>query len=398
MVLLVNLARVIFAPLLEEFIAVFGIGEATAGLVATLVWVGSAVPRVPTGWLLTRVPRHRVILATGAILTAASAFTAAANSIFTVGLGAFLMGLSSGVYFVAANPLVSELYPERVGRAMGIHGMASQLAAVVAAPFVTLVLSVFVEWRVVFVCIGVVAFAATAVFYHIARRTELPGAGAADRDLLGAARAQWRVVLLGVVILGSTGFVWQGLFNFYGLYMQTKGLGSATAKNTLTLLFAAGVPAFFVSGRLADRLPRVPYLLSIVATFVVAVLALTATSGFVPLLVLTAVIGYVVHSLFPALDTYLLDTLPDEHRASAYAVYSAGMMVVQASGSSAVGVLREGHGAYEVVRAATALLPVVGPLPPGGLSYDAIFTGFSLGLAVVVSTLLVLRRGGRLPN
>ncbi|MDS0297953.1 MFS transporter [Halogeometricum sp. S1BR25-6] len=398
MVLLVNLARVIFAPLLEEFIAVFGIGEATAGLVATLVWVGSAVPRLPTGWLLTRVPRHRVVLATGGILTVASAFTAAADSIVMVGVGALLMGLSSGVYLVAANPLVSELYPERVGRALGVHGTAAQLAAVIAAPFVTLVLSVFVEWRVVFVCIGVAAFLATVVFYRTARRTELPAAGAADRNLLGAARAQWRVILLGVVILGSTGFVWQGLFNFYELYMQTKGLGSATAKNTLTLLFAAGVPAFFVSGRLADRLPPVPYLLAIVAAFVVAVLALTATSDLVPILLLTAVVGYVVHSLFPALDTYLLDTLPDEHRGSAYAVYSAGMMIVQATGSSAVGVLREGHGAYDVVRAATALLPVVDPLPPGGLSYDAIFTGLSLGLAVVVSALLALQRFDRLPN
>ncbi|ERG99581.1 MAG: hypothetical protein J07HQX50_00728, partial [Haloquadratum sp. J07HQX50] len=37
MVFLVNGARVIFAPLLGEFIADFGIGEGTAGFIATLV-------------------------------------------------------------------------------------------------------------------------------------------------------------------------------------------------------------------------------------------------------------------------------------------------------------------------------------------------------------------------
>jgi predicted MFS family arabinose efflux permease len=398
MVLLVNLARVVFAPLLEQLINVFGIGEGTAGLIATLVWVGSAIPRIPTGWVLTRVPRHRVVLGTGVILTVASAFTAAANSVAMVAVGALLMGLSSGVYFVSANPLVSELYPERVGRAMGIHGMASQLAAVVAAPFVTLVLTLFVEWRVVFVCIGVVAFVATLALYWTARRTDLPEAGSEDRKLLAAAVNQWRVILLGVVILGFTGFVWQGLFNFYELYMQTKDVGDATAKNMLTLIFAAGVPAFFVSGRLADRLPRVPYLLSIVAAFVVGVLALTVAEGLVALLVLTAFVGYVIHSLFPALDTYLLDTLPDENRASAYAVYSAGMMVVQASGSSAVGALREGGDAYEVFRSVTAGVPLLDTLPAGGLSYDAIFTGFAVGLALVVTTLLVLQRANRLPQ
>ncbi|SFR37797.1 MFS transporter [Halogeometricum limi] len=398
MVLLVNLARVVFAPLLEELITVFSIGEGTAGLIATLVWVGSALPRIPTGWVLTRVPRHRVVLGTGVVLTGASVFTAAADSVVMVGAGALLMGLSSGVYFVSANPLVSELYPERVGRAMGIHGTASQLAAVVAAPFATLVLSLFVDWRVVFVCIGVAAFLATMAFYRTAKATDLPDAGSSDRDLLGAARTQWKIILLGVVILGFTGFVWQGLFNFYELYMETKGLADATAKNMLTLIFAAGVPAFFFSGKLVDRLPRIPYLLSIVVVFVVSVLVLTRTTGLVPLLVVTAVIGYTIHSLFPALDTYLLDTLPDENRASAYAVYSAGMMVVQASGSSAVGLLREGGDAYELVRGLFEALPMLGSLPAGGLSYDAIFTGLSIGLGVVVVALVTLQRRGRLPN
>ncbi|RLM59610.1 MFS transporter [Halobellus sp. Atlit-31R] len=375
MIFLVNLARVVFAPLLQEFIAVFQIGEGTVGIIATLAWLGSALPRLPTGWILTRVPRHYVILATGGVLTAAAAFTASATSVEMVGAGALLMGLSSGVYFVAANPLVSELYPQRVGWALGVHGMMSQLAAVAAAPLVTLVLTFFFEWQVVFVVIAAAAAIVTVALYLAARTTDLPDAGTEDRDLLGAVRSEWRVVLLGVVVVGATGFVWQGLFNFYELYMGTKGLDTATAKNLLTVIFAAGVPAFFVSGRLADQLPRVPYILTIIGSFTVAVLVLTVTRGLVPILVLTAIIGYVIHSLFPAIDTYLLDTLPDETRASAYAWYSGGMMVVQATGSSAVGMLRE-----------------------TGLAYDAIFTQLALGLAVVVGGLVALQQTGRLPQ
>jgi len=375
MFFLVNLARVVFAPLLQEFIAVFQIGEGTAGLIATLAWLGSALPRIPTGWVLTRVPRHRVILVTGAVLTTAAAFTASANSVLFVGVGALLMGLSSGVYLVAANPLVSELYPERVGWALGVHGMMSQLAAVAAAPLVTLILTFFFDWQLVFVCVAAAAALVTVALYFAARSADLPDAGTDDRDLLGAIRSEWRVVLLGVVVVGATGFVWQGLFNFYELYMETKGLADATAKNLLTVIFAAGVPAFFISGRLTDRLPRVPYILVIIGSFTVSVLVLTITTGLVPILVLTAVIGYVIHSLFPAIDTYLLDTLPDETRASAYAWYSGGMMVVQATGSSAVGTLRE-----------------------LGLAYDAIFTQLALGLAVVVVGLVVFQQAGRLPQ
>ena len=375
MVLLVNLARVIFAPLLQEFITVFSIGEGTAGVIATLAWLGSAALRLPTGWVLTRVPRHHVILATGGILTGAAAFISGATSVVMVGAGALLMGLASGAYFVAANPLVSELYPDRVGWAIGVHGMSSQIAAVAAAPFVTLILVLFVDWRVVFVCISVVAALATVALFVAARSTPLPDAGRDDTDVIGAVRSEWRIVLVGVAIVGTTGFVWQGLFNFYELYMGTKGLDTATARNLLTVVFAAGVPAFFVSGRLADRLPRVPYLLSIIGSFAGSLLLLTLARGFCAILALTAVIVYVIHSLFPAIDTYLLDALPDNSRASAYAWYSAGMMSVQATGSSVVGTLRE-----------------------SGLAYYLIFTRLALALGVVVVGLAVLQRRGKLPQ
>jgi predicted MFS family arabinose efflux permease len=371
MVFLVNLARIVFAPLVKELIVQFQITEGTAGLIATLVWVGSALPRIPTGVLLTYVARHRVVLATGGVLTGASIFTASANTVPTLAAGALLMGLSSGVYFVAANPLVSELYPERVGRALGVHGTAGQLAAVSAAPIVTIAL--LFDWRWAFRGIGVLAALVTIALFLTTRETTLPQASVEDRDLPGALRREWPTVLLGIVILGSTGFVWQGLFNFYELYAGTKNLAGPTAKNTVTVVFAAGVPAFFISGRLADRLPHVPYVLAILTAFVGSVLTLTLVEGLVPVLAVTVVIGYAIHSLFPAMDTFLLDTLPDETRGSAYAVYSGGMMLVQATGSV-----------------------VVGTLVDRGMSYDAVFTRLALGLGAVVLLLVVLQLTGRL--
>ena len=374
LVFVVNFSRVVFAPLLSEFMAVFGVGAGTVGVVATLAWVGGALSRVPTGWLLTRFSRHRTAVGAGLLLTAAAWFTASVDSIAGVAVGAFSLGVATGVYFISANPFVSELFPERVGRALGIHGSASQAAAVAAAPVVTLVLA-RAEWRAVFVLLGVAGLLATALVAVGARRTSLPSVGASGHDFYRAVRSEWPRVLFGVVLLGSMGFVWQGVFNFYELYMVQKGLPSATAKNSLVVLFGAGVPAFAVSGRLADRLPHVPYMLSLVAGVSVSLFVLTRTSGTLALLVVGAVLGYVVHSVFPAMDTFLLDALPDETRASAYAVYSGGMMVVQSLGSSAVGVLVE-----------------------TGLQYDAVFGVLAAGLGALVVVLAALHSLDRLPT
>ncbi len=374
LVFLVNLARVVFAPLVEPLRRAFALSPAEAGLVVTLVWLGSALPRLPTGYLLTRVKRHYVVLGAGGVLTGAAVFTAVARSPTWLYAGAFTMGLASGPYFLAANPLVSELFPERVGRAIGVHGTASQVAAVGAGPLVGGVL-LFADWRATFWLIAVAAATSTVAIFVSARGATLPAAGSDDRDFVGAVRAQWRIVVTGIAVIGLTGFVWNGLFNFYVTYLVSEGVAEATGRDLLTVAFAAGVPAFLVTGRLADRVPYVPLLLSILAGFVVAVLVLTVSSGFWPLVGASALIGYVIHSLFPAIDTYLLDSLPDQHRASAYATFSATMMLVQAAGSVVVGALND-----------------------AGFTFDTIFRGLAVVLTVVVVVLAVLHRGGYLPS
>ncbi|MFC7044900.1 MFS transporter [Halobacteriaceae archaeon GCM10025711] len=380
LVFMVNFGRVAFAPLLDTFRDVFGVGPGTVGVIATLAWLGSALPRIPTGYLLTRVPRHRVVLGTGLVLAGASAFTATVDSVAALGVGAFLVGVASGAYFIAANPLISELFPHRVGRVIGVHGTASQLAAVVAPLSIGALLirapAGEDSWRFVFWAMAAVALAVTALITVTSRRADLPDAGSADRHLLQAAVHQWRVILAGVVILGTAGFVWNGLFNFYVPYLtSTKGLSQATAQSMLTLVFAAGVPAFWFAGRLADRFPHVPLLLGVLGGFIVAVVALTFTAGLASVVAVTVVLGYVVHSLFPTMDTYLLDTLPDRHRASAYAAYSGAMMVIQATGSA-----------------------VLGSFVDAGFAYDAVFRAFAGVLLVVLVGLLVLYRAGRLPD
>jgi len=347
LVFLLNLARIIFAPLLDVLIAEFTIGEATAGLIVTLAWVGSAAPRLPTGWLLTKVPRHYVIVGSGSILAVSSGLAATSTTVSQLMLGAFLMGIASGAYFVSANPFLSELYPTRVGRVMGIHGASSQIAAVIAAPLVVLTLAV--DWRLSLWAIAVGAAVVTAYTWLAAVRIDLPTAGDSDREFVAGALSEWRLIVTALAIVGAASFVWQGVFNFYELYMQSKGLSPRVAGLMLTIVFATGVPAFYFGGDLADRLPRVPYLLAIVTAFAISLLVLTFVEGLVGLVVISSLIGFVIHALFPATDTYLLDTLPDSTRASAYAVFSSAWMFTQAVGSFVLGVFIEAGYTYDSV-------------------------------------------------
>ncbi|OVE85769.1 MFS transporter [Natronolimnobius baerhuensis] len=371
---LVNGVRIAFAPLVDVFIQM-GINPATAGLAATAVWVGSALSRLPTGYLLTYVSRQRTILAMGLFLSITSAFTAISPDIRYTIVGAFLVGLATGVFYIAANPLVSELYPERVGLAVGIRGMFSQLAAV-SVPFLVSLAIILGTWRLVFGAIAVGAFVVTIVFRVAVTNADMPTAGADDRDFLGAIRRQWRLIAVGIIFVGFAGFVWQGVFNFYVTYLgAAKDIPPGQATTLLTVMFAAGVPSFVIAGRLADRFSYLPVLFATLVGFVATLLALTMVEGFIAIALVSVAMGLIVHCLFPVADAYLLDTLPDENRASAYSGFSATMMLMQAPGSVAVGLLAQ-----------------------AGLGYTRVFQGYAIFVALIVLVMGVLASADRLPQ
>lgn len=163
---------------------------------------------------------------------------------------------------------------------------------------------------------------------------------------------------------------------FYVSYLiDAKSIPAAQAGGYLTIVFAAGVPAFWLSGQLVDRFAPVPYILTMLGVYATSLFMLTRVSGIVGILSCSILIGFAIHSLFPALDTWLLGVLPSEVRASAYAVFSGIALLIEATGSSAVGLL-------------TA----------AGYTFDAVFTLFAAGVAVVLIALLIAFHGGSIPQ
>jgi uncharacterized Tic20 family protein len=157
--------------------------------------------------------------------------------------------------------------------------------------------------------------------------------------------------------------------------LAEKGLSVDAANLALTLLFAAGIPGFALSGRLADSLPSVPYLLALLAAFVCGLVVLVRVEGAVGLLAVSVGIGLVVHGLFPALDVYVLGALPSADRASAYAVFSGLALSLESGGSGAVGLLTD-----------------------AGYAFGTIFGGAAILLPGVVVALAALYLGGRFPE
>jgi predicted MFS family arabinose efflux permease len=374
-VFVVNMGRVAFAPLLEPFMATFGIGPGTAGLVTTLLWVGATLPSIGVGYLLTKLSQYTVITIAGVLLGVASAATAASTSVTMLAVGAFVIGVSASLYFTAANPLLSSLFPEGVGRAIGIHGAAMMVASVAAPLYVGVVLVNFVSWRYVFGLLSAFAIVTTVAFRVTLRRNAVESRGAADETaFLSAVGRHWRLILTGVLLFGVTGFVWQGVFNFFVTYLvETKSVEAPFARNLLSVVFFAGIPSFWLSGRIADRFPKIPATLTFLGVFVVSMLSMTAVGTADELLVASVVMGFSFHGVIPIFHTYVLESLPEASRSSAFSIYLGVNGALGATGSVAVGAVVE-----------------------SGIAFDEIYRFYSGVLVAVMVVSLVLYRYRRI--
>ncbi|PYZ02945.1 MFS transporter [Halogeometricum sp. wsp3] len=249
-------------------------------------------------------------------------------------VGAFTMGLASGVYLTAANTLVSELFPERPGRALGQHGVAAQLAAVGAPALISFVLVVG-TWRTALQGIAVAAGVVTVAFTIIARRAQLPTPGAKTASSSARRVSSGTSLSPASLAIGVAGLVWNGLFGF-GCTSRRASDCTGSGRTLMLLAFGAGVPAFYVSGRLADRLPSIPYLLTILAAFTGCVLVLPSLTGFWSLAAFSVIVGYVIHSSSRR-STRTCSTRFRTSPRERLRHYAAGMMVMQAPGSALVG-------------------------------------------------------------
>ena len=371
MVFLLNLGRTVFAPFVEEFQTVFGVGPAALGVVTSLVWFGAATGRIPVAYGLTKIARDRMLGVMGAIGVSGAVLTATATTIGQLQLGALALGLGAGGYFVIAVPMLGEVYPDAVGRAIGIHGMAAQLAAVVVGP-IAIVAIAAESWRMVFWALAGALAVATTVSVILVRILTDVGPMPTHREF-AAVLDHWRPIAIALAITATAGILWIGYFNFFVSYLLTaKGVGIMRGGWLLTVMFAAGVPAFYVAGRIVDRIPPLPFIYVMLGIFAVGIMMMTTVQELPIIVVITVVIGFSIHTLFPAIDTWLIRQLEPEVRESAYASFTGLSLLIESTGPT-----------------------IVGLLLTYGITYDAVFRSGAVSVLVmllIMASLTVIPR------
>lgn len=371
---LAKFLRYAFPPLFPTFAGEFAVSNALLGTAFSAMMGVYALTQFPSGALADRFGAVRVVVG-GAVVAAGGAVAVAVPASFAVLVVAMgLVGLGTGAHKTVAVGLLSRIYPDRTGRALGALDTLGALGGVAAPAAVVAVvdgrLASLAGWRSLFLVAGVVGLGlAGATWVRVAGRVERGAAidreAAGLRSYLGLFRTRRLAAFVGLTLLFS--FAYNGAVAFLPLFLaEAVGLTATTANLLYSGLFAVSLVQL-VTGDLGDRVGQLPVIAGTLALGAGALGGLVALGGDGASAVLAggAVVGLGVgaHGFRPVRGAYLLGELPEAAAGGALGVVRTLLMGAGAVAPAVVGVVADATGfgvAFALLAAAMAGAAAVG--------------------------------------
>lgn len=268
-----------------------GASAGTAGLIVALVGFGAVLGDLPAGRVVARYGERRSIIG-GSALGAAGVLTAlVAPVLWSLAIGACLLGLSNAVWGLARQSYLAEAVPiDMRARAMSTFAAMWRLGFLVG-PFAGALVIVHAGPRGGFA----VQFVAVVLSGYLMTRVPDPERGHGELPTspsLGAVLRAHRAVLVklgsGSLLMGAARASREAVLPLWGVHI---GLDAATASMVFGVGAAFDLLFSYPAGRLMDRYGRrsiaVPSLLVIAAAY----LALPFAHGLVSFTAVAVVLG-----------------------------------------------------------------------------------------------------------
>ncbi|RQG87122.1 MFS transporter [Natrarchaeobius halalkaliphilus] len=354
----IQTGRFVLPPLLPEMRADLSLTLTQAGIVLTVFNAMYAVSQYPSGRLSDILTRATLIVPSLIVLVLGSLLIGSSTNYPLILIGAGVFGVGMGMYAIPSRALVSDLFVEHRGRALGILGAGADVGGGLAAGLAAVVLAI-ATWRTPFFPLAV-ALGGLAVLFvvwntepYAVERTRL-GALETMRRLIATPGQRW--ALLAFILFY---FMINGVLSFLPAYLrEVKGFSPLLATVSYALLFALGIVVKPIAGGVSDRFPRrqVATAGMLVGAIALGVLLIAGSLVGVLIGIVLFAVGY--KTQFPVVDALLMDAAPDGNMGGDLGAARTVFLGVGSLGPAFVGVTADRYN-YTVAFAGLAVCLIV---------------------------------------
>lgn len=357
--------RMIYPVIIPYLQTAYGLSLTVAGFLVTVLWLFGSIGQLPGGMLADRYDERTLMAASAIIVAVALGLVITAPTPLVLFVATAIWGLGHSLYPVARITLLSNLYSERVGSALGVTMATGDIGQTVLPPIAS-ILAVAIAWQAglgfvapLLVIAGIGIFVTVSDQSSPDRQTETKSIG----DTLGVL-TELRNPAMGfmAVILFFYMFIWQSFTAFYPTYLSTvKGLSPSVASILFGFFFAVGVVMKPLAGAAYDRIGMRGSLIGILLPPVAGFLLLTVVDTVWLLAGVTALISTMLGS-GAVTQSYLADSFSDEMQGTGLGVIRTLTATLAAGGPVIFGVIAdyeyfdEGYIALAVIMVVVILL------------------------------------------
>lgn len=360
--------RMVYPVLLPYFRTEFDLTLTVAGLLVTVLWLGSALGQLPGGMLADRRSERHVLTAGVIVVAGALTLVAAAPTPLFLFVATGLVGLGQSLYPIARITILSDIYPDRIGSALGVTMATGDLGQTVFPP-VAGVLAAAIAWQAgLWFLVPLLLLVAVVLWVVLPEQPPTPsGVDTVSTENLGHVVAELRRanLLFVAFILFLYILIWQSFTGLYPTYLvDEKGLSSSTAGLLFSVFFAFGVVVKPVAGAAYDRIGMRRSLVLVLVGPAAGLAAVPLVEGFWSLSIITALVSSMLGT-GAITQSFLSDTIPDD---------------VEGTGLG-------------IVRTTSATFGAAGPVLFGGIADRGYFNeGYVLLAALLVVVILLTLR------
>lgn len=313
--------RQVFYPLVPEIREEFGFSLDQAGLLATGFTLGLALTGIPAGYLLDRMSRKTIIIASVVVYSAGTVAIPLAAGFLDMAVYRLLSGVGEGVQATAIYAIIGAYYFHRRALAAGFIGVAFGLGVFLGPVIGQALATAGGTWRTPFYVFGMAGLVVALVLLVTVPRTmseAVAGRAAtaedASFDHVPASPYNRNSLAFGLTSAVS-GLVFYGFLGLYPTFLREQ-LGFAPGQAALAAsLVGFGAMTALPVGWLADRVDqRLLMAVGFVGTAVSTLLAYAVATGAAAQYVLAFLVGtFASGVLFTNCTTVLQRSVRPEH-------------------------------------------------------------------------------------
>ncbi|SDN31110.1 Predicted arabinose efflux permease, MFS family [Halogranum gelatinilyticum] len=336
-----QLGRFLLSPLLPTIIDDLGITNATAGIALAVFQGIYAITQYPGGEYSDRWTRATLIVPGLVVLVLGFATFGLAGGLAGFVLAAAVTGLGKGLFAIPSRALLSDLYVERRGRAMGLYAAGTDLGGLLASGVAILALT-YATWRAPFLPVAAVLGVLTLLFVLWSREEYTVGSPSLDatgtiRRLVASPEQRRTLVAFALFYFMVGGFI-----NFFPTYLiEAKAFSEQLASAAFAIVFVVGLAIKPIAGAVSDRFRRESIAVVGLLVAAVALGVLSLVGGESRLLIYGCIVvlalGYKME--FPLADTIIVDNAPDGDMGADLGAARALFLGANALGPAYVGIV-----------------------------------------------------------